>query len=124
MRDVSVERVLLVESPNGRDMLKVGLQDVGFEVDTADDAETALRIAAHRAPAVVITEITLPGMDGWQLARRLREMFGWRIRLIALTSRGEPEDHSRSMAAGLDVHLVKPVSQGTVKETIRKLLAA
>ena len=124
MRDVNVERVLLVEQPNGRDMLKLGLESAGFETDVADEAETALRIASVRAPAVVIVEINLPRMDGWELARRLRILFGSRIRLIALTSRGDPEDHLRSTAAGFDVHLVKPVPQSTVEQTIRALLAA
>ena len=49
---------------------------------------------------------------------------GSRIRLIALTSRGDPEDRDRSTAAGFDVHLVKPVSQCTVEGTIRAVLAA
>ena len=124
MRDVNVEWVLLVEQPNGRDMLKLGLESAGFEVDLADDAETALSAATARAPAVVIMEINLPRMDGWELARRLRQLLGARVRLIALTSRGDPEDHARSMAAGFDVHLVKPVPQATVQQTIRALLAA
>jgi two-component system, sensor histidine kinase len=124
MRDVNVERVLLVEQPNGRDMLKIGLESAGFEVDLADDAETALSTAAVRAPAVVIIEISLPVMDGWELARRLRALFGSRIRLIALTSRGAPEDYARSIAAGFNVHLVKPVPQSMVAQMIRALLAA
>ena len=124
MREVNVERVLLVEQPNGRDMLKLGLESAGFETDVADDAETALRIASVRRPAVVIVEINLPRMDGWELARRLRRLFGSRIRLIALTSRGDPEDYARSTVAGFDVHLVKPVPQSTVEQTIRALLAA
>jgi DNA-binding response OmpR family regulator len=124
MRDVHVERVLLVEQPDGRDMLKVGLQAAGFEVAVADDAETALTRATTLAPAVVIIEITLPTMDGWELARRLRQLFGSRIRLTALTSLGDPEDRDRSTAAGFDIHLVKPVSQSTVAGTIRALLAA
>ena len=124
MRDVNVGRVLLVEQPDGRDMLKIGLEAAGYEVDLADDAEMALSTAAVRAPAVVVIEIALPRIDGWELARRLRTLFGSRIRLIALTSRGAPEDHARSLAAGFDVHLVKPVPQATVEQTIRALLGA
>ena len=77
-----------------------------------------------RAPAVVIIEINLPRMDGWDLAQRLRQVFGSRIRLIALTSRGDSEDYAQSIAAGFDVHLAKPVSQSTVAQTVRALLAA
>ena len=124
MRDVNVERVLLVEPPDGRDMLKIGLEAAGFEVAVADDAETALNRATTLAPAVVIIEINLPTMDGWELARRLRQRFGSRMRLIALTSRGDPEDRDRSTTAGFDIHLVKPVPQSTVERMIRALLAA
>jgi CheY-like chemotaxis protein len=51
MRDVNVERVLLVEQPNGRDMLKLGLEAAGFETDVADDAEAALSAAMAHARA-------------------------------------------------------------------------
>ena len=124
MPELHVERVLLVEAPDGRDMLKLALEDVGFEVDVADDGERALAIAATRAPAVVIVDILLPGMDGWEVARRLRDVYGAAIRLVALTSLGDPEDRARSAAAGFDVHLVKPVQPGQVHDTIRQLLAA
>jgi CheY-like chemotaxis protein len=124
MPELHVERVLLVEQPDGRDMLKMSLEHVGFEVDLANDGESALTIAAARAPAVVIVDIVLPGMDGWELAQRLRDVYGAAIRLVALTSLGDPEDRAQSAAAGFDVHLVKPVQPGEVHDTIRHLLAA
>ena len=124
MSELYAERVLLVEQPDGRDMLKVALEHVGFEVDLANDGESALTIAAARAPAVVIVDILLPGMDGWELAQRLRDVYGAAIRLVALTSLGDPEDRAQSAAAGFDVHLVKPVQPGEVHDTIRHLLAA
>ena len=80
--------------------------------------------AAARVPAVVITDIVLPGMDGWELAERLRDVYGAGIRLIALTCLGDPEDRAHSAAAGFDVHMVKPVRPGKVHDTIRSLLAA
>jgi two-component system, sensor histidine kinase len=124
MPELHVERVLLVERPDGRDMLKWALEQVGFEVDLANDGESALTIAAARAPAVAIIEIVLPGMDGWALAQRLRDAYGAAIRLVALTSLGDPEDRAQSAAAGFNVHLVKPVRPGKVHDTIRHLLAA
>jgi DNA-binding response OmpR family regulator len=124
MCEVYAERVLLVEQPDGRDMLKLALEHAGFEVDVANDGESALPIAARRRPAVVIVDINLPRMDGWELGRRLRQQAGPQIRLIALTSRGEPEDQMRSTAAGFHVHLVKPVRPPEVEQMIRVLLAA
>jgi CheY-like chemotaxis protein len=122
MREVNLERVLLVNQPNGHDRIKIGLEAAGFEADEADDAETALNIATARAPAVVIIEIHRPTMDGWALARRLRMLFGSRIRLLALTSRGDPEDRARSRAAGfdLDVYLVKPVPLSPVEQVMAR----
>ncbi len=124
MPELHAERVLLVEQPDGRDMLKLALEHVGFDVDLANDGESALTIVAARAPAVVIVDILLPGMDGWELAQRLRDVYGAAIRLVALTSLGDPEDRAQSAAAGFDVHLVKPVQPGKVRDTIRHLLAA
>jgi DNA-binding response OmpR family regulator len=57
MPELHVGRVLLVEQPNGRDMLKWALEESGFEVDRADDGESALSMAAARSPAVVIADI-------------------------------------------------------------------
>jgi CheY-like chemotaxis protein len=93
MLELHAERVLLVEQPDGRDMLKLALEYAGLEVDVAHDGESALVIAAERGPAVVILDINLPRMDGWEVARRLRQHMGSRVRLIALTSRGDPEDY-------------------------------
>jgi len=124
MPELHVGRVLLVEQPNGRDMLKWALEESGFEVDLANDGESALSIAAARAPAVVIADIILPGMDGWELAQRLRCIYGAAMRLVALTTLGEPEDRAHSATAGFNVHLVKPMRPGKVHDTILNLLAA
>jgi len=124
MRTLHPERIVLVERPNGRDMLKRALEHVGFEVDVADTGEDALLITAARRPAVVISDIDLPIMNGWQLAEALRARYGRRVRLVALTSRDEPADRQRSEAAGFDVHLVKPAAPERVHDTIRLLLIA
>lgn len=67
MRDVNVERVLLVEQPNGRDMLKLGLEAAGFETDVADDAEAALSAAMAHARASLggAPDPSAPGV-GWR----------------------------------------------------------
>jgi CheY-like chemotaxis protein len=61
------------------------------------------------APDVALIDIGLPGLDGYQVARALRAAEGRRIRLIALTGYGQPEDRQRALDAGFDAHLVKPV---------------
>ena len=116
-------RVLVIEGPKGRDRLTQGLEMAGYQVDVADDGEAALIVAAARTPAAAIIDLNVPIIDGWLLAESLRFVFGDRIRLIALTSRDEPEEHARSRAAGFDTHLVKPVSPTRAHRTLRQLLA-
>jgi DNA-binding response OmpR family regulator len=116
-------RVLVIERPKGRDRLTQGLEMAGYQVDVADDGEAALIVAATRTPAAAIIDLNVPIIDGWLLAESLRYVFGDRIRLIALTSRDEPEEHERSRAAGFDTHLMKPVSANRAHQALRQLLA-
>ena len=117
------DRVLVVDEPDGRDLLELGLEMAGYEVDVADDGEAGLITAAARPPAAAIIDLGVPVIDGWSLAEALRYVFGTQIWLIALTSRGEPEERERSRAAGFDTHLVRPVSPNRVNQALRQLLA-
>jgi DNA-binding response OmpR family regulator len=123
MNASSGDRVLVVEEPDGRDMLQLGLEMAGYKVDVVDDGEAGLIVAAARPPAAAIIDLSVPIIDGWSLAESLRYVFGQQIRLIAVTSRDEPEERERSRAAGFDTHLVKPVSPNRVYQTLRRLLA-
>ena len=115
-------RVLVVEDPDGRNMLQLGLEMAGYQVDVADDGEEGLIVAAARRPTAAIIDLGVPIIDAWSLAESLRSVFGTQIRLIALT-RGEPEERERSQAAGFDSQLVRPVSPNQVTQTLRQLLA-
>ena len=114
--------MLLIEEPDVRHRLKLGLEMAGYDVDVVDDGEAGLRAAAARAPAAAIIDLNVPPVTGWTLAQSLRDVFGERIRLIAVGSRDDPEDRDRSRAAGFDAHLVKPVSPNRVHQTLRQLL--
>ena len=92
----------------------------GHEVDIANEGHTALEKARRRPPDVVLLDIGLPGMDGYEVAKALRAEPGLeRIRLIALTGYGQETDRRRSSLAGFDHHLVKPVDV----EHLRRLLS-
>jgi CheY-like chemotaxis protein len=81
----------------------------GFEVQSAPDGPTALEKARQFHPEVVLLDIGLPGMDGWEVARRLRaECPAQPPFLVAITGYGREEDRLRSEQAGIDLHLVKP----------------
>jgi two-component system, chemotaxis family, CheB/CheR fusion protein len=82
----------------------------GHEVRTSPDGETALSAAAEFHPEIVFLDIGLPGIDGYETARRLRAVPTFsQTRLVALTGYGQDEDRRRAEAAGFDSHVVKPL---------------
>ena len=92
--------------------LALRLELAGHEVKTAQDGLEALAIARGFKPQVVVLDLGMPGMDGYETARQLRRSsWGKRARLIALTGWGQQQDRIRTAEAGFDVHLVKPVSE-------------
>jgi len=103
-------RLLLVDdNQDAVDTLSLLLSTLGVEHRTANDGATALAIAERFRPQVVLLDIGMPGMDGHEVARRLREQpIHAGIVLIALTGWGGEQDHDRSRAAGFDHHLRKP----------------
>ena len=101
----------------------VGLE--GHEVRMAHDGPSALEAAKEISPEVVLLDIGLPGMDGYEVVRRLRELPQARDALIvALTGFGQEKDRARALAAGFDEHLVKPVDLATVTAVLRRRLGA
>ena len=94
----------------------------GHEVRAADNGQAGLALADEKLPDVVLIDIGLPDMDGYEVARRLRSALnGRRIGLVALTGFGQPEDQRRAFDAGFDAHLVKPVSAERLKQVIAEL---
>jgi signal transduction histidine kinase/DNA-binding response OmpR family regulator len=106
-------RVLVVEDNDDiRETLKDLLELCGHEVDTAADGASGVERTLALKPDVALIDIGLPGLDGYQVARRLRAELGSagkRPKLIALTGYGQPGDKQRALDAGFDAHLVKPV---------------
>jgi signal transduction histidine kinase/ActR/RegA family two-component response regulator len=122
----SLRRVLVIEdNHDARQMLGAVLEMDGHEVREAKDGASGLTIAAEVNPDVVVVDIGLPDIDGYEVARRLRAGAGGRtIALIALTGYGGGEDHGRARAAGFDAHLVKPVSMERLAQVIAELAAS
>ncbi|MFT3770924.1 MAG: response regulator [Minicystis sp.] len=123
---VSAARRILVVDDN-RDaavLLAESLSELGHTVYVAHDGPSALRMAEEQIPEIGVLDIGLPVMDGYELARRLREQPALgRIRLIAVTGYGQQEDCRRSEEAGFDAHLVKPVPldrlEGLLSDALR-----
>ena len=104
-------KVLLIEdNDDGREMMATMLASFGYPVLQAGDGLEGVRLACAEHPDVALVDIGLPGIDGYEVARRLRQDPSARaIRLIALTGYGLEEDQRRVLEAGFDLHLVKPV---------------
>jgi len=102
--------VLLVEdSVDNREMLQALLEMDGHRVDVAADGLEAVEQGVALKPDVAIIDIGLPGIDGYEVAQRLRASLGQGIVLVALTGYGQPEDRAKAKKAGFNVHLIKPV---------------
>jgi PAS domain S-box-containing protein len=85
------------------------LRREGFEVETAHDGPSALEAAALRPPAFVFLDIGLPGLDGYQVAERLRGLLEGAVTICAVSGYGRDEDRKRAQAAGFDHFLIKPI---------------
>jgi PAS domain S-box-containing protein len=117
---VGSRRVLVVDdNRDSAESLAMLLQTFGHEVRTAFDGQEGVRTARTFRPDLVLMDIGLPGLNGYDAARAIRsEPWGRRVRLVALTGWGSDEDRRRSHEAGFDHHLVKPVDFDDVLEVL------
>ena len=119
-------RLLVVDdNVDAVEVLREGLETAGHKVTIALDGPSAIAAAAEVNPEVGVLDIGLPGMDGYELARRLRRSHP-SMRLIALTGYGQRSDIDAAMRAGFDVHCTKPVRLASLLEQIeaRRTLVA
>ncbi|WP_338114097.1 PAS domain S-box protein [Thiorhodococcus mannitoliphagus] len=99
------------------------LEIQGYQVRTASSGHEALDLVSDFRPRLALLDIGLPGMDGLELARRLRQRYPdpGRLMLVALTGLGHEHARERSLAAGFDDHLVKPLEQSTLRALLARL---
>ena len=118
-------KILLVEDNEmNRDMLSRRLSRRGYEVVIAPDGEQGLIVAQAEKPALVLMDMSLPGIDGWEATRRLKATPDTqRIPVIALTAHAMAGDREKAMAAGCDDFDTKPVDLDRLLAKIEALLA-
>jgi signal transduction histidine kinase/ActR/RegA family two-component response regulator len=118
-------RVLLVDdNVDAADLLGLYLGTCGLDVTVSNDSHRALEIAGRLRPHACVLDIGMPGLDGYGLAAALRDGEATRdALLIALTGFGQPNDRERALAAGFDLHLVKPVDAEALRRAIADGLA-
>ncbi|WP_373061914.1 response regulator [Gemmatimonas sp.] len=104
-------RILVVDdNVDGADSLAMLLRMRGHDVVVAHNGPDALRLAEERPPSVILLDIGLPGMDGYEVCRRIRASGLRETRIIAMTGYGLEQDRQRAFEAGFDVHTTKPVA--------------
>src|ERR1700739_2693340 len=119
-----MKKILLIEDTAlTRDMLSRRLQKRGYEVVMAADGETGVAMAQAEAPELILMDVSLPGIDGWEATRRLRAAPDTRpIPILALTAYTTSGDRARPRAAGCDDFDTKPIELPRLLGKIETLL--
>ncbi|MCD6082233.1 response regulator [candidate division WOR-3 bacterium] len=117
-------KILVVEDePEIRILVKTILEKAGYSVVEAEDGEAALRLVNEEEPDLVLLDVMIPGIEGWEVCRRIRENEATRrIPIIMVTVRTTDEDIQRSVECGANAHINKPFDQRELLDTIKKLL--
>jgi DNA-binding response OmpR family regulator len=113
--------ILVIEDdPNTADLITLYLKREGFSPLTAGDGESGLRVADQQRPALVVLDLMLPKMDGWEVCRRLQQES--QIPVIMLTARGEEIDRVAGLTLGADDYVVKPFSPRELMARVKAVL--
>jgi len=117
--------VLVVDDhDDSRDLIRAVLETCGAEVDTAGDVEEAMTAFAHRVPNVLISDIGMPGQDGYDLIQKVRRLppnRGGGVPAAALSAYARTEDRRRALNAGYSMHLAKPIEPGELIDVVASL---
>jgi CheY-like chemotaxis protein len=115
-----VRALVIEDNKDAAESLQLLLDQVGCESEVALTGPDGLQAALALPPDVVFCDIELPGLDGYDVARRLRaESWGSRVVLVAVTGYGREEDRRRAEAAGFDLHFVKPADPAAITQLFK-----
>lgn len=117
----ALDSLLVIEDdPNTRDILRLYLERAGFAVRCAADGQAGLDQALESMPALVVLDLMLPGVDGWSVCRRLRDLGD--VPILILSARQEEEDRLLGLGLGADDYVVKPFSPREVVMRVQAIL--
>ena len=119
-------RVLIVDDQHDvADALALLVQTFGHDAEAAYDGAAGLAASRSKVPDVMFVDIGMPGMTGYELAKRVRrDRRLSQVQLVALTGYGRDEDRARALDAGFDLHLTKPVIDSTLQEVLATIASA
>jgi len=119
--------ILVVDDdPNAVDIVRTYLEARGYTVTTARDGKEALAKLETVQPALVLLDVMMPGMDGWEVARLIKNhpQFGHSTRVVMLTARSDRADKHEGLRSGADDYLVKPVQLSELGAHVERNLKA
>ncbi|HEY0787325.1 MAG TPA: hybrid sensor histidine kinase/response regulator, partial [Thermoanaerobaculia bacterium] len=115
-------RIAIVEdNKDVRDLLRLKLRRLGHAVVDAGDGIDGLRVLLDEKPDLALVDLGLPGIDGYEVARRAREELGRDVILVAVSGFGQPEDKRRALEAGFDEHMTKPADVKDIETLLLRL---
>ena len=119
-----MKRVLVIEDNSLNMELTVQLLEDDYEVLQATDGETGVAMARRRQPDIILMDLSLPRMDGWDATRLLRaDSRTQAIPIIALSAHAADREIERALAVGCDAYITKPIDEGALLAEIARLLA-
>jgi DNA-binding response OmpR family regulator len=123
---MTAARVLIADdNPQGVELLEAYLADTGYEVRTAGDGEEALRQVRDWRPDLVLLDIMMPKISGFEVCKRLKADAQTRgVAVLMITALDQPSDVDRAVEAGTDDFLTKPINQTDLLNRVRALLAS
>lgn len=109
------------DNRDGGDAMKVLVTTLGGEARIAYDGESGLRVLEEFEPQVILLDIGMPGMDGYETCRRIRQRWEKEVAVVALTGWGQAQDKRLAAEAGFDAHLTKPADPARLEELLKAL---
>jgi signal transduction histidine kinase/CheY-like chemotaxis protein len=120
-----MRRIVIIEdNADIRDLLRIKLRKLGHRVEVAEDGLKGLEKVLTVKPEIALVDIGLPALDGYEVARRVREALGASIYLVALTGYGQADDKRKALESGFNVHLTKPADFVDLQNVIGRIPVA
>ena len=121
-RDGQPRRIVVVEdNADVRDLLRLKLKRLGHEVDAVADGMAGVDAIVAQKPDLALVDIGLPGIDGYEVATRVRDSIGRAVVLVAVSGFGQPEDKRKAIDAGFDEHITKPADVTDIENLLSRL---